>query len=176
MKNTFIDKLSDSARIALRYVLLSLLAYFVASAVYYFTDTISRLSIAFAVGTLWAVIVGVTVIQATWISTLEKARFQIPGGFVGAILSLVYLEILPFNPVWIGLLIGLAVFLCHALTRPDYSVPAALTVAVILIFSHLNPELSPLMNTGLRFSEIIIGSAIAILMVRLLPYERDQTV
>jgi len=91
-------------------------------------------------------------------------------------LSRIYLEILPFNPVWIGLLTGLAVFLCQALNRSDYSVPAALTVAVILIFSHLNPELSPLMNTSLRFSEIIIGSAIAILIVRLLPYERDQTV
>jgi len=92
------------------------------------------------------------------------------------ILSLVYLEILPFNPVWMGLLIGLAVFLCHTLNRPEYSVPAALTVAVILFFSYLNPELSPLMNVVFRFFEIIIGSAIAILIIRLLPYVRDQTV
>jgi len=98
MKNTFINKISGSARIALRYVLVSLLAYFVASVAYYLTDTIRHVSIAFAVGTLWAVIVGVTVIQATWISTVEKARFQILGGLVGAILSLVYLEILPSYP------------------------------------------------------------------------------
>jgi len=173
MKNSVINKISGSTRIALRYVLVSLLAYFGA---YYLTDTIRHVSTKFAIGALWAVIVGVVVIQATWISTVEKARFQILGGLVGAILSLVYLEILPFNPVWMALLIGLAAFLFHSLNRPDYAVPAALTVAVILIFSYLNPELSPLMNAGLRFSEIIIGSAIAILIVGLLPYARDQTV
>jgi len=173
MKNTFINKMSGSARIALCYVLVSLLAYFGA---HYLTDTIIHISTKFAIGALWAVIVGVVVIQATWISTVEKARFQILGGFIGAILSLIYLEILPFNPVWMGLLIGLAVFLCYTLNRPDYAVPAALTVAVILIFSYLNPELSPLMNASLRFSEIIIGCAIAILIVRLLPYAGYKTV
>ncbi|GAB6286349.1 MAG: hypothetical protein STSR0009_25500 [Methanoregula sp.] len=116
------------------------------------------------------------VIQATWISTVEKARFQILGGLVGAILSLVYMEILPFNPVWMALLIGLVAFLFHSLNRPNYTVPAALTVAVILIFFYLNPELPPLMNAGLRFSEIIMGSTIAILIVGLLPYARDKTV
>lgn len=173
MNNTFINKISGSACIALRYVLVSLLAYFGA---YYLTDTIHHDSTKFAIGTLWAVIVGVVVIQATWISTVEKARFQILGGLVGAILSLVYMEILPFNPVWMALLIGLVAFLFHSLNRPDYAVPAALTVAVILIFSYLNPELPPLMNAGLRFSEIIMGSTIAILIVGLLPYARDKTV
>jgi len=169
----FINKISGSARIAIRYALVSVLAYFGS---YYLTDAIPHVSTRFAIGALWAVIVGVVVIQATLISTVEKAGFQILGGLVGAIVSLVYLEILSFNPVGMALLIGLVVFLFHSLNRPDYAIPAALTVAVILIFSYLNPELSPLINAGLRFSEIIIGSVIAILIVGFLPYARDKTV
>ena len=173
MKTAFNNKISRSARTALHYVLVSLLAYFGA---YYLTGTLHITSTFAPIGALWAVIVGVSVMQENWISTVEKARFQILGGLVGAILSLVYLKFLPFNPIGMVLLMGIAVFLCQSLDRPDYSTPAALTVAVILFFSHINPELSPLMNAGLRFSEVIIGSAIAVLIVRLLPHTRDQTI
>jgi uncharacterized membrane protein YccC len=173
MKNALNTNISRSARTALHYVLVSLLAYFGA---YYLTGTLHITSTFAPIGALWAVIVGVSVMQENWISTVEKARFQILGGLVGAILSLVYLKFLPFNPVGMVLVMGFAVFLCLILNSPDYSTPAALTVAVILVFSHINPELSPFMNAGLRFSEVIIGSAIAILIVRLLPHARDQTV
>ena len=172
MKTAFNNKISRSFRTALHYVLVSLLAY---SGAYYLTGTLHITSTFAPIGALWAVIVGVSVMQENWISTVEKARFQILGGLVGAILSLVYLNFLPFNPIGMVLLMGIAVFLCQTLDRPDYSTPAALTVAVILFFSHINPELSPLMNAGLRFSEVIIGSAIAILVIRLLPHARDQT-
>ncbi|MDP3395681.1 MAG: FUSC family protein [Methanoregula sp.] len=173
MNTAFNNKISRSFRTALDYVLVSLLAY---SGAYYLTGTLHITSTFAPIGALWAVIVGVSVMQENWISTVEKARFQVLGGLVGAILSLVYLKFLPFNPIGMVLLMGIAVFLCQSLGRPDYSTPAALTVAVILFFSHINPELSPIMNAGLRFSEVIIGSAIAILVVRLLPHAKDQTV
>ena len=173
MKIAFNDKISRSARTALHYALVSLLAYFGA---YFLTGTLHITSTFAPIGALWAVIVGVSVMQESWISTVEKARFQIFGGLVGAILSLIYLKFLSFNPIGMVLLMGIAVFLCQILNRPDYSTPAALTVAVILFFSHINPELSPLMNASLRFTEVIIGSAIAILIVRLLPHAKDQTV
>lgn len=173
MVNTFFNKIPNSAHIALHYMLVSLLAY---AGAYYLTGMIHITTTLAPIGALWAVIVGVSVMQVTWASTVEKARFQIIGGFIGAILSLVYLEFLLFNPILMVLLMGLAVFLCQAVGRPDYSTPAALTVAVILFFSSINPELTPFMNAALRFSEVVIGSAIAILIVRILPHTMDRTI
>jgi uncharacterized membrane protein YgaE (UPF0421/DUF939 family) len=153
-------------------MLVSLLAYYAA---YYLTEMIVTGSVWFPVGPLWAVIVGIVVIQPTGKSTVQRAGFQVLGGLVGTIVSLVYLIILPFSPVLMAIVVGLAVLLCCALNRPEYSAPAALTVAVILIFSHINPDLSPFMNAGLRFSEVLIGTLVAILVVRLLPDAGDQT-
>lgn len=173
MENSFVNKIPNSTRIALHYMLVSLLAY---AGAYYLTGMIHITTTLAPIGALWAVIVGISVMQATWTSTVERARFQIIGGFIGAILSLVYLKFLLFNPILMVLLMGLAVFLCQAVGRPDYSTPAALTVAVILFFSSINPELTPFMNAALRFSEVFIGSAIAILIVRLLPHTGDRTI
>ena len=172
MGKSCITKISGSAHIALHVILVSLLAYFGA---YYLTGVVHITTTFAPIGALWAVIVGVSVLQENWTCTIEKARFQILGGLGGAILSLVYMKFLPFNPIGMVLLMGLSVFLCQTLDRPDYSLPAALTVAVILFFSHINPELSPVMNAGLRFSEVLIGSAVAILIVGLLPHTKDQT-
>ena len=58
MKTAFNDTISCSARTALHYVLISLLAYFWA---YYLTGTLHITSRFAPIGALWAVIVGVSV-------------------------------------------------------------------------------------------------------------------
>jgi uncharacterized membrane protein YccC len=63
-------------------------------------------------------------------------------------------------------LIGCLVFLYQVFNRPDYSLSAALTVAVILHFSQVNADLTPLTNATLRFIEVVIGSVVAILAVK----------
>jgi uncharacterized membrane protein YccC len=154
-----------SFRVALHYALVALVAYFAA----YFLTGVFNITSHFApVGALWAMIVGISVVQATGSETVTKARTQILGGMAGALATFIYLEALPVNPVGMVLLIGLIVFFCQVMEWPEYSVSAGLTVGVILFFSQVNPELPPVMNVSLRFIEVVIGSITAVLVVQLI--------
>lgn len=66
--------------------------------------------------------------------------------------------------------IGLTVLVCQGLHIPGHARLAALTVGVIMVISSLNPDLNPIVNAGLRFSELVIGSAAAILLIAVWPY------
>jgi len=165
------NRIFPSFRVALHYSLIALLAYFGA---YYLTSAFNFTSHFAPVGALWAMIVGISVTQQTWQATAVKARTQILGGAVGAIVSIVYLAVFPVNPFGMVALIGSAVFVCQALDRPDYSMSAGLTVAVIMFFSLINPELPPLLNAGLRFTEVVIGSVIAVLVVQLVSLAENR--
>jgi len=59
-------------------------------------------------------------------------------------------------------MIGLTVLICMALNIPSHARLAAITVAVIMVFSTLNPEVLPVVNATLRFCEVIIGSVVAV--------------
>jgi uncharacterized membrane protein YccC len=166
------NRIFPSFRVALHYSLIALLAYFGA---YYLTSVFTITSHFAPVGALWAMIVGISVAQHTWQATAAKALTQILGGVVGAIASIVYLVVLPVNPFGMVVLIGIAVFACQVMDRPDYSVSAGLTVGVIMFFSIINPELPPLLNVGLRFTEVVIGSVIAVLVVQLISRAENRS-
>lgn len=157
-------KIVASLQVAVNYALVALLAYFLA---FYLTRVLHITSHFAPVGALWAMIVGVSVVQATYRDTVAKARTQIIGGLIGCAATFVYLKVLPVGPVGMILLIGLVIFICQVMEWPDYSVSAGLTVGVILFFSQVNPELPHLLNIGLRFIEVLIGSITALLVVQL---------
>ena len=56
-----------------------------------------------------------------------------------------------------AVMIGVTVLPCAAIWIPGHARPAALTVGVILVFSTLSPDARPVVNAGLRFTEVIIG-------------------
>ena len=52
---------------------------------------------------------------------------------------------------------------------------AALTVVLIMVTSNMHPQLDPIINAALRFSESCIGATIAVLIVLLFPGSIEET-
>lgn len=122
-----------------------------------------------AMGGLWALISGIVVLQADWPATWSSAKLRIVGSLIGAIVSALYLYFLPFNPFGMAACILVTVLLCHAMGIPEPARLAALTVALIMVISNLNPAVSPLISAALRFGESFLGAAMAVLAVRFWP-------
>jgi uncharacterized membrane protein YgaE (UPF0421/DUF939 family) len=122
-----------------------------------------------ALGGLWALISGIVVLQATRRETWSSAWLRVLGTFIGAVISAIYLFLLPFSPLGMAVTVGVTVLLCQFIGIPDHARLAALTVAVILVISSLHPEYNPLMNALLRFMESTIGTVLAVMVVVLWP-------
>ena len=84
---------------------------------------------------------------------------------IGAIVSSIYLSFCPSSLIGMAASIGVVVLLCHTVGVPDHARLAALTVAVIMVESAVNPGINPLVNAGLRFGESCIGTVLAVLAV-----------
>lgn len=128
-----------------------------------------------SMGGLWSLISGLVVLQATTRDTWKSAGLRVLGTFIGAFVSGLYLSFLPFNPIGMAVSIGITIVLCQLLDVPSHGRLAAITVAVIMVISHLNPTLNPVMNAALRFSESCIGSVTAVAIVLLTPRSETQS-
>lgn len=157
----------QNTTIAVQYSLVSLLAY---SGGYFFTGSMAETPLLTTTGALWSMISGIVVMQETRQGTIDNAWLRILGSLIGAVMSALYLSFLPFSPLGMAITIGLTVLVCQELHVPGHARLAALTVGVIMAISLLNPDLNPIVNAGLRFSESIIGSAAAILLIAIWPY------
>jgi uncharacterized membrane protein YccC len=124
-------------------------------------------------GALWSVISGFVVLQATRRQTLTSAGLRVLGTLIGAGTSAAYLSVLPFSPLGMAAVIGVTVLLCQCFGAPDHARLAAITVAVIMVVSRLNPAMNPVLNAALRFGESCIGAAVAVLAALVWP-ERDR--
>jgi len=154
----------DATRVAVQSALVSLVSYWCG---FYFTSFFHGASAS--IGGLWSVISGIVVLQATRRNTWSSAWLRILGTLVGAIVSAAYLFWLPFTAIGMAASILVTVLLCHAARIPDHARLAAITVAVIMVLSSLNPTLSPILSAALRFTESCIGTAIALLAVVMWP-------
>lgn len=158
-------------RWGIRYALIALLTF---SGAHYFTLYILGTSQYAPIGALWALITGTVVMAETYAGTVEKARLQVLGGLVGAIAGFLYLSFFSFSVIGMVVMIFIVVSLCQFTRLSGYSPGAAMNLAVILVFSSINPELTPLMNSGLRLIEMAIGCSFAIIVARFLPGEPGQ--
>jgi uncharacterized membrane protein YccC len=158
----------DRVSIAIQNALVSLTAYLVG---YYFTGLFHGRSSS--IGGLWSLIAAIVVLQATSRDTWKSAVSRVLGTFIGAMLGGFYLYFLPFSPIGMAVSIGLTVLLCQAFNVPDHGRLAAITVALIMVLSSGNPELSPFANAALRFIESVIGAVIAVLAVLLWPKAKE---
>jgi uncharacterized membrane protein YgaE (UPF0421/DUF939 family) len=156
-------------RIAVENTLVCLFGYLVG---YYVTALFYAPSAA--LGGLWALISGIVVLQATRRETWASAWLRVLGTFIGAIISAIYLFLLPFSPLGMAVTVGVTVLLCQFIGIPDHARLAALTVAVIMVISSLHPEYHPFLNALLRFMESAIGTVLAVVVVLLWP-EPAQT-
>lgn len=154
-----LEKARKPFAIALQYATVSLLAYLIA---FYTVGAVPGQGSLNGVGSMWAVISGIIVFQATWATTIGTASLRILGSFIGAVVSATFLSFFPFTAVGMAAMIGLTVLLCIGLGIPDHARLAAITVTVIMVFSTLNPDVPPVINAALRFCEVIIGSVVAV--------------
>jgi uncharacterized membrane protein YgaE (UPF0421/DUF939 family) len=154
----------DALRIAVENTLVCLLGYLGG----YYMTTLIHLP-GSELGGLWALISGIVVLQATRRETQASAWLRVLGTFVGAVISGIYLLLLPFNPLGMALTIGVTVLLCQFIGIPDHARLAALTVALIMVISSMHPDINPVINAVLRFLESCIGTGLAVLMVLLWP-------
>ena len=100
---------------------------------------------------------------------------RVLGTLIGAMLSGFYLYLFPFSPVGMAVSVGLTVLLCQMVEVPDHGRLAAITVALVMVISSGNPELSPFANAALRFIESVIGAGTAVLAVLLWPKAKEVT-
>jgi uncharacterized membrane protein YccC len=117
---------------------------------------------------------GIAVLQATRSTTWSSAWLRLLGTLIGSIIAAVYLSLLPFSVIGMAVCIFLTVLLCQAARVPDHARLAALTVAVIMVLSSVNPALSPILSAALRFAESCIGTALAVLAVLLWPETTER--
>ncbi|TAJ45626.1 FUSC family protein [Methanofollis fontis] len=164
--NLFSGGVRGAAGIALQYALVALLSYVIAGLV---TALLEGGPQSAMIGGLWAMISGIVVMQERRADTESSALLRVLGSLIGAVFAAAYLLVLPFNPVGMALLIGITVLACQAIAVPAHGRLAAVTVGVVMVFSTLNPETGPVLNAALRFGEVVIGSCVAVLAVRLLP-------
>lgn len=173
MKTAVKEKFLRSLCPGIRYALIALLTFSVAR---YFTLYVLGTSHYAPIGALWAMITGMVVIADTYRDTVDKAQLQVSGGLIGAIAGFIYLSFFPFGIVGMVIMIVVVVSVCQAAGLAGYSPGAAMNLGVILVFSSLNPELTPLMNSGLRVIEMAVGCSFAIIVARFLPDLTDQPV
>ena len=132
---------------------------------FYFSSLFHRPSAG--MGGLWALISGIVVLQSTWRGTLSSAWLRVLGTLIGSIISAAYLSFLPFNPFGMAACIFATVLVCHALGIPGHAQLAAITVALIMVISSMDPTVSPITSAALRFSESCLGTAMAVLAVEI---------
>jgi uncharacterized membrane protein YccC len=154
----------DRIGVAIQNALVSFAAYMIG---YYFTSLFHASSSN--IGGLWSLIAAIVVLQATTREAWKSAVLRVLGTFIGATIGGLYLYLFPFSALGMALSIGLTVLLCQALHVPDHGRLASITVALIMVISSGNSELSPFTNAALRFIESFIGAAIAIIAVLLWP-------
>ncbi len=155
------------APFGIRYGLLALLKF---SGAHYFTLYVLGTYHYAPIGALLALITGTVVMSDTERSTVEKARLQLLGGVVGAVAGFIYLSFFPFSIAGMVIMIVPVVTLCQATQLSGYTPGAAMNLGVVLVFPSINPDLTPLMNNGLRLIEMGLGCGFAILLVRIIPW------
>lgn len=165
------ETIRNAIIISIQFTLVSLLSYLIAV---FISSAIEGDSPSSLIGGLWAVISGIVVTQATLVDTKSSALLRILGSFIGAVFSALYLLVLPVNPLGVAILIGITVFICQAISIPSHGRLAAITVAVVMIVSAVNPEINPVLNAALRFADSVIGSLIALLVIRMWPHRGMQ--
>lgn len=87
------------------------------------------------------------------------------GTFIGAVVAYVYLVNFRFSPAGMVVAVVLEEVICMMFKVPDNGKMATITLIIVLIVSERSPDLSPLANGLLRFSEATVGAVVGIAAV-----------
>ena len=85
---------------------------------------------------------------------VQQGWLRVLGTFIGAVVAYVYLVNFRFSPAGMVVAVVLEEVICMMFKVPDNGKMATITLIIVLIVSERSPDLSPLANGLLRFSEV----------------------
>jgi uncharacterized membrane protein YgaE (UPF0421/DUF939 family) len=112
-------------------------------------------------GGMWAAVATVFVFRETNDLSLRAALARLFATLVSFALCLLYLLILPFNPVGMAALIGLGALVVIFLGRRDDVITTGITTVVIMVVAALSPGKGTWLP-ALRLLDTVIGIAVGI--------------
>jgi uncharacterized membrane protein YgaE (UPF0421/DUF939 family) len=110
-------------------------------------------------GGLWAVIATVFVLRETYDKSVAAAVSRTGATLVSFALCLLYLAFLPFHLWGLAVLTGLSGLVASLIGRPEDSITAAITTAVVLIVAEVSPR-DAWQQPILRLADTVIGVAV----------------
>ena len=96
---------------------------------------------------------------------VQQGWLRVLGTFIGAVVAYVYLVNFRFSPAGMVVAVVLEEVICMMFKVPDNGKMATITLIIVLIVSERSPDLSPLANGLLRFSEATVGAVVGIAAV-----------
>ena len=112
-------------------------------------------------GGLWAVVATVFVYRTTYRKDVAAAVSRSVATLLSFALCLVYLLILPFEPLGMAVLIGIGTLLLTLVGRSEDAVTAGITTAVVLVVAAISPH-DAWQEPILRLADTAIGIAVGL--------------
>lgn len=124
-------------------------------------------------GGLWAVVATLFVYRTSYHSDVTVAVSRSVATLLSFALCLVYLLILPFDPVGLAVLIGIGALILTLIGRPEDIVTAGITTAVVMVVAAASPHdawQQPILRLGDTAIGIGVGLLAALIGSRLAPF------
>jgi uncharacterized membrane protein YccC len=110
------------------------------------------------IGGLWAVISTIFVCRFSSSQSVKAAITRVSATSVSFLLCLIYLAFLPFHSWALALLVGASALAVILIGRPDDTITAAVSSAVVMVSAALSPH-QPWLLPILRFTDTLVGIA-----------------
>jgi uncharacterized membrane protein YccC len=134
----------------------SLIAYALVTTVLAHLHSVSRADDM--IGGVWAVIATLFVYRYPYDQSLSAALSRVVATLVSFVLCLAYLLFLPFSPWGMAVLIGLGTLVTTLIGRPEDTITAAITTAVVMVSAGVSPD-HAWQQPILRLADTVVGAA-----------------
>lgn len=93
---------------------------------------------------------------------IQQGWLRVLGTFIGVVVAYLYLINFRFSAIGMVVAVLLQEVICMLFKVPDNGKMATITLVIVLIVSEQSPNLTPLANGLLRFSEATVGAVVGI--------------
>lgn len=121
-------------------------------------------------GAMLASISSIVVLQSDVQTSIHQGWLRVLGTFIGATVAYLYLTLFPFTLTGMVVSVFILEVMCMLIKIPDNGKMATITLIVVLIISKKSPDLPPLLNGFLRFSEASVGAITSIVIAYAIKY------
>lgn len=121
-------------------------------------------------GAMLAAISSIVVLQSDVKTSIHQGWLRVLGTFIGAVIAYLYLTLFPFTITGMIISVFILEIMCMLIKIPDNGKMATITLVVVLIISKKSPDLPPLINGFLRFTEASVGAITSIIIAYIIEY------